>query len=66
MERVTLLIQIGKVQDYGAFLQAYPYIFGTDVAGEVYETGEGVTHVKKGDCVLGFVSHMSHIEGLMS
>ncbi|KAF1847494.1 zinc-binding oxidoreductase CipB [Cucurbitaria berberidis CBS 394.84] len=42
-----------KIQDYGIFLQTYPYICGTDVAGEIYEVGEGVTHVKKGDRVLG-------------
>ncbi|RAR00653.1 GroES-like protein [Stemphylium lycopersici] len=42
-----------KIQDYGIFLQKYPNVCGTDVAGEVYEVGEGVTHVKKGDRVLG-------------
>jgi NADPH:quinone reductase-like Zn-dependent oxidoreductase len=30
-------------------------VLGTDVAGEVHEIGEGVTHVKKGDRVLGYV-----------
>ncbi|KAJ4325403.1 hypothetical protein N0V94_000745 [Neodidymelliopsis sp. IMI 364377] len=41
-----------KIQDYGIFLQKYPNVLGTDVAGEVHEVGEGVTHVKKGDRVL--------------
>ncbi|KAF1961605.1 GroES-like protein [Byssothecium circinans] len=40
---------------------AYPAILGCDVAGEVYEVGEGVRHVKKGDrvmaCALGLVSN---------
>ncbi|KAI4605517.1 uncharacterized protein J4E88_007765 [Alternaria novae-zelandiae] len=42
-----------KIQDYGIFLQKYPNVCGTDVAGEVHEVGEGVTHVTKGDRVLG-------------
>ncbi|KAL5114580.1 hypothetical protein ACEQ8H_007549 [Pleosporales sp. CAS-2024a] len=42
-----------KIQDYGLFLKKYPMVLGTDVAGEVHQVGEGVTHVKKGDRVLG-------------
>jgi len=34
-----------------------PFILGSDVAGEVVEVGAGVTNFKKGDKVLGFVSH---------
>jgi len=45
---------IGKIQTYGLFMQKYPNVCGTDVAGEVYEIGEGVTHVKKGDRVIGY------------
>ena len=40
----------------GIFLQKYPNVLGTDVAGEVHEVGEGVSHVKKGDRVLGSVN----------
>ncbi|CBX97382.1 hypothetical protein IAQ61_007198 [Plenodomus lingam] len=41
-----------KVQDYAILLQKYPNVCGTDVAGEVYEVGEGVTEFKKGDRVM--------------
>jgi NADPH:quinone reductase-like Zn-dependent oxidoreductase len=40
----------------GIIMQKYPNVLGTDVAGEVYEVGEGVTHVKKGDRVIGYLS----------
>lgn len=56
--RFIVLIGAGKIQDYGIFLQRYPNVCGTDVAGEVHEVGEGVTHVKKGDRVLGFVPRL--------
>ena len=50
-----MLIVSGKIQDYGIFLQKYPNVCGTDVAGEIYEVGEGVTQFKKGDRVFGYV-----------
>ena len=40
-----------KVQKYGIFVEKYPAILGTDVAGDVEELGEGVTDFKKGDRV---------------
>ncbi|BGP54933.1 hypothetical protein JCM8202_003443 [Rhodotorula sphaerocarpa] len=49
-----------KIQDYNFFVKSYPFILGTDVAGEVLEVGEGVTNVKKGDRVLG------HCKSLMT
>ena len=43
-----------KMQDRGAFIENYPLILGSDVAGTVEATGMGVTHFKQGDRVLGF------------
>lgn len=37
----------------GIFLQKYPNILGTDVAGEVVEIDEGVKGLKKGQRVIG-------------
>jgi len=41
-----------KVQDNGFFIRGYPIVLGEDVAGDVVDVGEGVTHVKKGDRVI--------------
>jgi NADPH:quinone reductase-like Zn-dependent oxidoreductase len=57
-----MLIDVGKIQDYGIALQKYPNICGEDVAGEVHEVGEGVTHFKKGDRVIGFVLRLMQPE----
>ena len=40
-----------KIQDYGVFLQKWPNILGTDIAGDIVEVGENVKNVKKGDRV---------------
>ena len=40
-----------KIQDKGYFVQKWPMILGTDVAGEIVELGENVTHLKQGDRV---------------
>jgi NADPH:quinone reductase-like Zn-dependent oxidoreductase len=44
------------------FLQRYPNVLGTDVAGEIHEVGEGVSQFKKGDRVLGYrpISNSPH------
>ncbi|KAK9455009.1 chaperonin 10-like protein [Dipodascopsis uninucleata] len=42
-----------KIQTYGILPFQYPLIMGDDVAGEVIEIGEGVTHFKAGQRVLG-------------
>ena len=40
-----------KIQKYGIFVETYPAIIGTDLAGDVEEIGEDVTDFKKGDRV---------------
>lgn len=40
-----------KVHRYGIFVQTFPAILGTDIAGEVEEVGEGITDLKQGDRV---------------
>ncbi|KDR68604.1 hypothetical protein GALMADRAFT_256890 [Galerina marginata CBS 339.88] len=40
-----------KIQKLGVFVENYPIILGSDVAGDVVELGEGVTEFKKGDKV---------------
>lgn len=49
-------------QELGDFLFSwikYPFVLGTDVAGEVVETGPGVTRFKVGDRVAGHALGMS-------
>ncbi|KAF9463953.1 chaperonin 10-like protein [Collybia nuda] len=41
-----------KIQKYGMFIESYPVIVGTDVAGTVEEVGQGVSSFAKGDRVL--------------
>lgn len=40
-----------KIQKYGVFVEDYPAIIGTDIAGIVEEVGEGVGAFVKGDRV---------------
>lgn len=40
-----------KIQKLGMFVEDFPAILGTDIAGEVAEVGEGVTDFKVGDRV---------------
>ena len=40
-----------KIHKYGFFVEKFPAILGTDVAGDVEEIGEGVTEFQKGDRV---------------
>lgn len=41
------------MQDIGIFVQQWPTILGSDVAGEVHEVGSNVTRFKKGNRVVG-------------
>ncbi|KAF9871814.1 zinc-binding dehydrogenase [Colletotrichum karsti] len=43
-----------KIQDYGVIVQKYPTILGADAAGYIEEVGEGVTHLEKGQRVIGY------------
>ncbi|KAE8149635.1 chaperonin 10-like protein [Aspergillus avenaceus] len=48
-----------KIQAFGPHLPfptKYPFIIGTDVAGEIYGVGPDVTDFKKGDRVLGLAN----------
>ena len=45
-------IDLGRDGLLGDFLQNYPNILGTDVAGVVEEVGEGVTRFHRGQRVL--------------
>jgi len=40
-----------KIQKHGWFIETYPALLGTDIAGVVVEVGEGVTGFAKGDRV---------------
>ncbi|KJA20536.1 hypothetical protein HYPSUDRAFT_188618 [Hypholoma sublateritium FD-334 SS-4] len=40
-----------KIQKLGFFLEEFPAILGTDLAGDIEEVGEGVTDFRKGDKV---------------
>jgi NADPH:quinone reductase-like Zn-dependent oxidoreductase len=41
-----------KIKDIGLFIDHYPAVLGTDIAGIVEELGEGVENFRKGDRVL--------------
>ncbi|KAF9555138.1 GroES-like protein [Agrocybe pediades] len=40
-----------KIKKYGMYIEEFPTILGTDIAGDVVELGEGVTDLKVGDRV---------------
>ncbi|ODM21236.1 hypothetical protein SI65_04289 [Aspergillus cristatus] len=48
-----------KIQAFGPHLpfpSHYPFILGSDIAGEVYEVGKNVTAFRKGDRVIGMTN----------
>lgn len=52
---MTFLLNAGKIQDSGMFIQQWPNILGCDIAGEVSEVGSEVQRFKKGDRVFAYV-----------
>lgn len=40
-----------KIQDLGIFVDKFPAILGSDIAGEVVDVGQGVTGFTKGQRV---------------
>ncbi|MCJ1275380.1 hypothetical protein MMC21_003183 [Puttea exsequens] len=53
-----------KMRDAGGFIESYPTILGSDVAGTVEQIGSNVTHFMKGDRVTGFagVLHTKNVD----
>ena len=51
-----------KMQESGRFIESYPAILGSDIAGTVETVGSGVSHFKKGDRVTGFAHAISSKE----
>ena len=45
-----------KMPEYGLFIQSYPTVLGSDVAGTIEKVGNGVTKFKPGDRVTGFAA----------
>ncbi|RXW11209.1 hypothetical protein EST38_g14646 [Candolleomyces aberdarensis] len=41
-----------KIRKYGVYVDTFPSVLGVDIAGEVIESGEGVSEFAKGDRVL--------------
>ncbi|KNZ77519.1 Zinc-type alcohol dehydrogenase-like protein C2E1P3.01 [Termitomyces sp. J132] len=44
-----------KIQKYGIFIEDYPALIGTDIAGVVEEVGEGTSGFAKGDRVISTI-----------
>ena len=51
-----------KIHKYGIFVEEYPAVLGSDLAGDVVEVGEGVTTLAKGDRVCVVFIYFSRCE----